>query len=77
MNGELFSRSRARRRFRPALARAVRTEAQLSQAELAAAIDVNGSTISRWENGNRQPRGSAAVRYQDLLSRLESEMRRG
>jgi DNA-binding transcriptional regulator YiaG len=74
---DLVQRSRARRALRPAVARAVRREARLSLAEIATALEVTESTVSRWETGERQPRGAVAERYVELLTRLEADLRRG
>lgn len=44
----------------------------LTQAQMAAAVgEVDESTISRWENGNRRPRGAAAERWLRALDDLE------
>ena len=51
-------------------ARQVRILAALSQAEMAADIGVTASAVGNWEQGIRQPRGDAAVRYLRLLERL-------
>lgn len=45
----------------------VRTAAGLSRGELARAIGVNQSSISRWESGKRRPSGDAAIRYARML----------
>ena len=36
----------------------------------ARAIDVDPSTLWRWENGERKPQGDWAIRYVDFLERL-------
>jgi DNA-binding transcriptional regulator YiaG len=74
---DLVQRSRDRRALRPAVARAVRREARLSLAEIAAALDVTEGTVSRWETGERQPRGPVAGRWKKLLARIEADLRRG
>lgn len=48
-------------------ARRVRLAALLSQADIAHAVGVDASTVARWENGNRLPRGDAAERYHSVL----------
>ena len=60
-------------------ARAVRLAADLSLREVAAQIGVAPSTLSRWENGERRPRGEAALRYAHLLEELggRNQRRRG
>ena len=50
--------------------RMLRQAAQLNGYELARAIDVDPSTLWRWENGERTPRGEWAIRYVDFLERL-------
>jgi transcriptional regulator with XRE-family HTH domain len=51
-------------------AKAIREHAGLSIREVAGAIDVSPSGIFRWENGERIPRGDAAVRYAKFLRQL-------
>jgi DNA-binding transcriptional regulator YiaG len=51
-------------------ARTVRLHAGLSLREVADAIDVDPSTVHRWEHGDRRPRGPAALRYGKLIDRL-------
>jgi transcriptional regulator with XRE-family HTH domain len=48
----------------------IRIDSGLSQGEITEAVDVAVPTISRWENGERSPRGDAALRYARLLKRL-------
>lgn len=52
-------------------ARRIRQAARLSLADVAGAIGVDLTAISRWERGERSPRGAAALRYGELLDRLE------
>jgi DNA-binding transcriptional regulator YiaG len=51
-------------------AKAIREQAGLSIREQAAAIDASPSALFRWENGERIPRGDAAVRYAKFLEQL-------
>lgn len=51
-------------------ARTIRTTARLTLAEVAAEIGVAPSTVWRWERGQRNPRGAAALRYGRLLAQL-------
>lgn len=53
--------------------RRLRVEARLSISEMAAACGVDQSTLWRWEQGKRLPRGEHAVRYADVLDSLQSE----
>jgi DNA-binding transcriptional regulator YiaG len=62
---------RVRRLAATGAARALREDAGLSLAELARAADVHKTTIFRWENGLRRPRGEAANRYLTVLKELE------
>jgi DNA-binding transcriptional regulator YiaG len=48
----------------------VRIAAGISQGELAAAVGVTAACISRWEAGDRRPRGEAAARYAQTLREL-------
>jgi transcriptional regulator with XRE-family HTH domain len=58
----------------PAVRRALREEAGLSQAELAKALGVHRETISRWEAGKRGLRGRYLVEYAALLKELQHDM---
>lgn len=51
-------------------ARDIRVAAGVSQAELGAAGEWDGSTISRWETGIHLPRPDDAIRYGALLEML-------
>ncbi|MFG3110566.1 helix-turn-helix domain-containing protein [Streptomyces tendae] len=48
----------------------LRVEAQLSIGEVARACGVDQSTVWRWENGERRPRGNAALLYGQLIETL-------
>ena len=61
---------RSRTLLPPPLARGVRERAGLTQAELAAALDVTQETVSRWELGQRVPRGVKADAYSAILRDL-------
>lgn len=54
----------------PAMARAIRESAGVSQAQVATELGVARLTVSRWENGTRHPRRALAVRYTQLLNEL-------
>jgi DNA-binding transcriptional regulator YiaG len=51
-------------------AREIREAARLTESEIARSVGTHYSTVSRWESGQRLPRGEAALRYAALLDRL-------
>lgn len=51
-------------------ARSIREAARVSQPEVARTVRVDTSTISRWESGQRLPKGRAALRYAAVLQAL-------
>ncbi|MEU8550250.1 helix-turn-helix transcriptional regulator [Streptomyces roseoverticillatus] len=51
-------------------ARQARTEAHLTLSEIAELCEVDPSTVWRWEQGMRAPRGEAALRYARVLQAL-------
>lgn len=51
-------------------ARAIRRRAGLTLEEFAERVGVDQSTMSRWENGQRRPRGDAACRWLTALEEL-------
>jgi DNA-binding transcriptional regulator YiaG len=59
-----------RRLVETGVARAIREDAELSLAEMAAPVQVHRTTILRWERGERRPRGAAAIRYLRVLEEL-------
>lgn len=54
----------------PAKRRAIRKAAGASQADIAAAVGVHRESVSRWERGERIPRGPHADAYLAVLARL-------
>jgi DNA-binding transcriptional regulator YiaG len=52
----------------------LRVAAGLSQGEVAGAVGVTSACISRWEAGDRRPRGDAALAYAQLLRELAERM---
>lgn len=60
----------ARRAARSGMARALRVEAGLTQAEVAREVGVTAAAVCRWESGKRLPRSAAAERYGEFLERL-------
>ncbi|MDP9270648.1 MAG: helix-turn-helix domain-containing protein [Chloroflexota bacterium] len=72
----LLERSRDRRRLpEPRFRRLLREGARLSLRDVAEALGVERSTVSRWETGRRlAPRDPAMLaRYVELLDRLAAE----
>jgi transcriptional regulator with XRE-family HTH domain len=65
-----------RRRAANGEARAARIAADITLAEIAEVVGVDRSTICRWENGQRVPRGPAALVYGRTLALLERRPRR-
>jgi DNA-binding transcriptional regulator YiaG len=61
---------RVRRLAATGAARAMREDAGLSLSELADAAQVHKVTVFRWEHGQRRPRGTAALRYLEVLDEL-------
>ncbi|MGW3416495.1 helix-turn-helix domain-containing protein [Streptomyces phaeochromogenes] len=54
--------------------RELRVAARLSISEMADACGVDQSTLWRWEQGKRLPRGEHAVRYADLVDSLRNQV---
>jgi HTH-type transcriptional regulator/antitoxin MqsA len=54
----------------PAVRRALREEEGLTQDDVGQAIGVHRETVSRWERGQRTPRGEHRAAYTDLLQEL-------
>ncbi|MDQ0576467.1 helix-turn-helix transcriptional regulator [Agromyces albus] len=57
---------------KPEVARLIRESAGVSQIRLANELGVARNTISRWETGDRRPRGELRLRYAQLLSELRA-----
>lgn len=58
----------------PAVARALRQSAGISQARLALAVGVTKATIARWEGASRQPSGEHRARYAAALTELQEAL---
>lgn len=56
-------------------ARRRRVAARLSLAEVADELDVSAATVSRWERGERLPKGSRAIAYGALLAAIDDTPR--
>jgi DNA-binding transcriptional regulator YiaG len=62
--------SRVRRQFRSGRARRMREGAALSLRELASRIDVDPSTLSRWERGETTPSPEGALAWATAMEDL-------
>lgn len=51
--------------------RTIRQRHRLTLVEVADAIGIDQPMLSRWERGERRPKGEAALRWVDLLADLE------
>lgn len=60
---------------REGTARAIRERAELSIEAIAGAVGSSKAALSRWERGERTPRGQQAVRWASLLMDLERRQR--
>lgn len=54
----------------PGMAKAIRRAAGVTQARLAAELDVHPVTLSRWETGVRKPQGMDLTRWMAMLAEL-------
>lgn len=61
----------ARRLPPPAMRRAIRQAAGVTQQRIADELGVDRVTVTRWEAGRRHPRGELAARYTRLLDALQ------
>jgi HTH-type transcriptional regulator/antitoxin MqsA len=61
----------------PAVCRAIRLRAGVSQDEVARVLGVNRVAVTRWESGQRVPRPVVRGRYVELLERLAQEQTNG
>ena len=66
----LIEEVRARRLPSPKTRRAIRLAAGVSQARMAAEMEVHRQTLIRWETGAIEPQGSNRERYAALLGAL-------
>lgn len=63
----------SREQGRDGSAREIRLRAGKSMVQVAALVGVSESAVSRWENGQRQPQGEAAVKWAGLLREWAAE----
>jgi DNA-binding XRE family transcriptional regulator len=70
--GPLLQRAAARRvpLPDPPMRRLLRVRAGLTQAELAGLLGVRRNAVTRYETGDREPRGQTRASYADLLIAL-------
>jgi transcriptional regulator with XRE-family HTH domain len=67
---EILELARVRSLAESGAARSIRLAADVSLSEVGAAIGAAPSTVWRWEQGQRTPRGEAGLRYARLLDSL-------
>lgn len=58
----------------PEMARLIRRAAGVSVARMAQALEINRTTLFRWETGEMQPRAAQRARYGQLLAELQREV---
>ena len=58
----------------PAVRRLIRQQARLTQENVAEALGSDRASVSRWESGERSPRGEMLDAYATLLERLKREV---
>jgi DNA-binding transcriptional regulator YiaG len=71
--GLVDSSRRRKTLLSPELCRSIRQRARLSQGEIARVLGINRASVSRWESGQRTPRGLLAENYLKLLDALLHE----
>jgi transcriptional regulator with XRE-family HTH domain len=62
----------ARRLAQNGGARTIRQAAGVSASEVARLLDVTPGAVSRWERGQRIPRGAMAERWAEVLRKLSA-----
>ncbi len=55
----------------PEVRRALRVDAGVSQEDIARAVGVRRETVSKWETGQRTPRGQLLIDYVEALRALQ------
>jgi DNA-binding transcriptional regulator YiaG len=70
---QLLGLARIRAAVNSGEARRLREAAHLSIGEVARACGVDQSTVWRWEQGSRTPRGHQALAYGELIESLRAE----
>ena len=70
----LLAEAHARQTLPPVeIRRLLRQRLGISQQELADALGVSRAALSRWETGDRAPRGQSRIAYAEALQRLARE----
>ena len=67
---ELIAVARVRSLAKSGDAHSIRVSAGVSLAELGSSVGVGPTTVYRWENGQRVPRGDLALAYASVLDAL-------
>ena len=70
-NNNTLELIRVRRLITSGEARKRRKEAGISLSEMASGVEVDPSTIWRWETSRRRPHGPPALRYLKVLDQIE------
>jgi transcriptional regulator with XRE-family HTH domain len=71
---DLFRLVEGRKLIASGRARELRAQTGLSVIDFARACGCSAASITRWENGNRIPRGESGHRYTELVVALEERM---
>lgn len=71
---EVLLLAKARTLATTGMGRRVRVACDLSLRNVAESVGVAASTLWRWEQGQRRPRGAAASRWAHLVSELDREV---
>lgn len=67
---DLLLISAARNHVKAGTGKRIRIEAGLTLAHIGSVVGASGSTVWRWEEGHRQPRGERAAKWAKLLAEL-------
>ena len=68
---EVIQLAKARAMARNGEAQAIRERNHLTISEVAREIEVSPSSVMRWEKGERSPRGDSAIRFAELMHKLD------
>jgi len=71
---DVLALAEIRRKCADGRARSVRLTCDITHREIGARCGVAGSTVARWEIGERVPRGRPALRYARLIEALERQI---